>query len=315
MQILAPIFESSIDKICVNSQLLLESIFDCLWEIDDILELKDPLIAAWVNNTERDILFKNILSEFLLDLMDTEDGENQPIFSQETAERESIRSFYSDLQYVNALHQIIIASLDEREVACYTNIEMPCSIILAKLCQKEINVDRQYVKECKKKIDNSINFLKTQENNQNVMQQINYLGSLLKQLILLDNQTTKSGFIKTHWNLFSDTGMIRCHDYNIQDLPREPLELLDSNERTILHLRHCIKAKEDHQFVYFSYLQLELRIIAHFSEDEMLINLFANDIDPILFYASKCKKKPSNNITQAEKLKLEKVILCKLYIL
>lgn len=137
MQILAPIMEDKIKKIVINCQFVLESLFQSLWEIDDIISLEDPIIASWINNTERDLSFKHVLSDFLMDI----DSSYDKCDSTDDPKDHSIRVFYSDLQYSIALYQIIMASIDDREKACYEDLDIPCAILLSRLKQRGLSID------------------------------------------------------------------------------------------------------------------------------------------------------------------------------
>merc|ERR1712137_5886 len=48
MQIIAPILESSICKICFDLQFFLDSLFSALWAVDSIQSIDDPKLIAWV---------------------------------------------------------------------------------------------------------------------------------------------------------------------------------------------------------------------------------------------------------------------------
>ena len=76
-----------------------------------------------------------------------------------------------------------------------------------------------------------------------------------------------SGFKQTG----TATGRLSSFNPNLQNIPqRGPFAKV---------LRSAFISREGYSFVSFDYSQIELRILAHMSEDEELINAFLNDVD------------------------------------
>jgi DNA polymerase I len=69
----------------------------------------------------------------------------------------------------------------------------------------------------------------------------------------------------------TSTGRISSENPNLQNLPLEG-ELAN-------YLRKCFVAEEDYIFLKADYSQIELRLLAHLSQDENLISAFKNNLD------------------------------------
>ena len=89
---------------------------------------------------------------------------------------------------------------------------------------------------------------------------------------LLQNYNPQTGRIYTIFNQTgTSTGRIASENPNLQNLPLEG-ELAN-------YLRKCFVADEGYIFIDADYSQIELRLLAHLSEDENLIQAFKNDLD------------------------------------
>lgn len=67
------------------------------------------------------------------------------------------------------------------------------------------------------------------------------------------------------------TGRLSSHNPNLQNIPK--------GSKLAKDLRNAFYSKDGYSFISFDYSQIELRILAHLSEDETLISSFQNDID------------------------------------
>ena len=63
-------------------------------------------------------------------------------------------------------------------------------------------------------------------------------------------------------------------------------------------LRRAFRAPEGHKLICADYSQIELRILAHFSEDESLIETFTQDLDIHTAVASQVFEVPSASVTR-----------------
>ena len=86
------------------------------------------------------------------------------------------------------------------------------------------------------------------------------------------------------------TGRISCTDPNLQNIPI----------RTELgrELRKIFIARDGYTLVDADYSQIELRVLAHISGDETMINAFKNDVDVHAVTASQVFNVPLENVTK-----------------
>ncbi|EIN8882895.1 DNA polymerase I [Campylobacter jejuni] len=94
-----------------------------------------------------------------------------------------------------------------------------------------------------------------------------YCEPLLKLALKDKNSRIYSSFLQTG----TATGRLSSKDPNLQNIPAHGQYAKD--------YKYCFVAKDGFSFISLDYSQIELRILAHFSEDEKLLNAFANDED------------------------------------
>ena len=97
--------------------------------------------------------------------------------------------------------------------------------------------------------------------------------------------------IHTHlYQLTTATGRLKSDHPNLQNIP----------VRTELgrQLRRAFRAPELHKLICADYSQIELRILAHFSEDESLIETFTQDLDIHTAVASQVFDVPAASVTR-----------------
>ena len=97
--------------------------------------------------------------------------------------------------------------------------------------------------------------------------------------------------IHTHlYQLTTATGRLKSDHPNLQNIP----------VRTELgrQLRRAFRAPEGHKLICADYSQIELRILAHFSEDESLIETFTQDLDIHTAVASQVFEVPTASVTR-----------------
>ncbi|ECO3507476.1 DNA polymerase I [Campylobacter jejuni] len=94
-----------------------------------------------------------------------------------------------------------------------------------------------------------------------------YCEPLLKLALKDKNSRIYSSFLQTG----TATGRLSSKDPNLQNIPAHGQYAKD--------YKSCFVAKDRFSFISLDYSQIELRILAHFSEDEKLLNAFANDED------------------------------------
>ncbi|ELU0915629.1 DNA polymerase I, partial [Campylobacter jejuni] len=94
-----------------------------------------------------------------------------------------------------------------------------------------------------------------------------YCEPLLKLALKDKNSRIYSSFLQTG----TATGRLSSKDPNLQNIPAHGQYAKD--------YKSCFVAKDEFSFISLDYSQIELRMLAHFSEDEKLLNAFANDED------------------------------------
>ena len=104
----------------------------------------------------------------------------------------------------------------------------------------------------------------------------------------IDERTDR---IHTHlYQLTTATGRLKSDGPNLQNIP----------VRTEIgrQLRRAFRAPEGHKLICADYSQIELRILAHFSEDESLIETFTKDLDIHTAVASQVFEMPTELVTR-----------------
>lgn len=110
----------------------------------------------------------------------------------------------------------------------------------------------------------------------------------------------KDGRIHTNYKqAFVSTGRLSSAEPNMQNIP--------AFTEMGINIRRGFKASEGYQLLSFDYSQIELRVLAYFSQDKNLISAFSNNIDIHTNTASILFKKDISEITQNER-KIAKTI-------
>ena len=102
---------------------------------------------------------------------------------------------------------------------------------------------------------------------------------------------TRTNRIHTHlYQLTTATGRLKSDGPNLQNIP----------VRTEIgrQLRRAFRAPEGYKLICADYSQIELRILAHFSEDESLIETFTKDLDIHTAVASQVFEVPPESVTR-----------------
>ena len=102
---------------------------------------------------------------------------------------------------------------------------------------------------------------------------------------------TRTDRIHTHlYQLTTATGRLKSDGPNLQNIP----------VRTEIgrQLRRAFRAPDGHKLICADYSQIELRILAHFSEDESLIETFTEDLDIHTAVASQVFEMPMELVTR-----------------
>jgi len=106
------------------------------------------------------------------------------------------------------------------------------------------------------------------------------------------------------WNQMTATGRLSSLEPNLQNLPRsESLEFfLDGTDCVVpINIRDSFIAQPGTIFVSSDYSQLEMRILAHLSKDESLLQFFNEGNDFFKLVGSRLWNKPSAAINEKER--------------
>ncbi len=112
--------------------------------------------------------------------------------------------------------------------------------------------------------------------------------------------TDKNNRIHTHFNqLATATGRLSSSNPNLQNIPIKG----EFGPK----MRSCFVAEKGHLLISADYSQIELRVLAHFSEDPYLVNAFLNNMDIHLSTASALFSKDPKDITPDERRKAKTI--------
>ena len=95
------------------------------------------------------------------------------------------------------------------------------------------------------------------------------------------------------------TGRISCTEPNLQNIP--------SHEGEGKNIKKAFKPKEGYIYIDADYSQIELRVLAHISKDENMINAFINNEDIHRQVASKVFGVPMEEVTKEQRSKAKAV--------
>lgn len=119
-------------------------------------------------------------------------------------------------------------------------------------------------------------------------------------LIPLPKLADKNNRIHTNFNqLATATGRLSSSDPNLQNIPIKG----DLGFK----MRSCFIAEKSHVLISADYSQIELRVLAHFSKDEYLIEAFSKNMDIHTSTAAALFDKTPENITPDERRKAKTI--------
>lgn len=95
------------------------------------------------------------------------------------------------------------------------------------------------------------------------------LGTYISDLTL--RSLREGGFAHCRFPMHSKTGRTRSADFNAQNIPAQPIGFLDD-----LHVRAGFKAPEGWTWVTSDLSQIELRLVAHVTQDKSLLAAYRN---------------------------------------
>jgi len=271
-----------------------------------------------------DNLSKRYLNHEMIKFKDTvRKGENFSSVDLESASKYASEDAYITLKlYHKLMEKLSWDIIDEVK-----NIELPFIDILMEIESKGISIDLKYFKELEIKMENKLKILtqkiyqlageqfninspkqlanilfeklglpakkktktgySTNETVLNSLKQYEIVQHLLEYRELFKLQSTyikplqeygKNGKVYTSFlQTGTATGRLSSKDPNLQNIP--------TNKE--INIRNGFIASEGNYLVSLDYSQIELRLLAHFSEDPTLIDAFKNDKDIHLETATK----------------------------
>lgn len=242
------------------------------------------------------------------------------------------------------LHDYWIKNLDEKEQKLVNDIEIPLTIVLAKMEHTGVSIDREYLKELSDymteklaELEDIIYQLAGEPFNINSPKQVAEIlfdklelktkkkkksrstgAEILEELAeeyeicdyILQHRkfsklkstytdslpalvSKKDGRIHTTYNqALTVTGRLSSSNPNLQNIP------IRTEEGNKIRGAFCAEDKENCVIMSADYSQIELRLLAHVSEDENLINAFKSGIDVHTLTASKVYGVEVNDVTK-----------------
>ncbi len=289
--------------------------------------ISDTMILAWLNDSEDSLSLDNLSYTYLKhkkikykDLVPT--GSNFSDTEIEVASRYAVEDVIATLK----LYKYFNENLDKKMLYLEQNLEMKISEIIFKMEKTGIAVDLKYLAILEKeyllnikniaenicvmvgadfnlnspkqvaeilydklKIDNKSrstdeeNLNKIKDKHKVVPEILKYrelhklVSTYITPMIKFGNES-KYNRISSQFNQTGTiTGRFSSQDPNLQNIP------VNSG------IRNIFIAKEGFTLISFDYSQIELRFLAHYSEDEILINAFKNNLDIHSVVAEKLK--------------------------
>jgi DNA polymerase-1 len=119
---------------------------------------------------------------------------------------------------------------------------------------------------------------------------------------LLDRLNPQTKRLHCRYNIAgARTGRLSSTDPNLQNFPRDKA------------LRKIFVPKDGWAFVCADYSQIEIRVAAEISRDELLLKAYREGLDVYTFTASRISRKPMTEITKMERQKAKALVLGMLY--
>lgn len=245
------------------------------------------------------------------------------IKNKKTPASEILKYYQFLISEMDGMDEILFNKLEDLKlIEVYTKIEIPLIIVLLKMELLGIRVDKNYLNELHKKLNNDVNIItekiieytganininsskqlsviffdklglppvkkiKTGYSTDNeVLEKLSDIHPLPKLILdyrtltkLINTYTSnyikfeQAGRIHTNFNqCVTTTGRLSCSEPNLQNIPVESEDHYS--------IRKIFIADEGCQLVSADYSQIELRILAHLSGDENMIEAFNNDED------------------------------------
>lgn len=131
-----------------------------------------------------------------------------------------------------------------------------------------------------------------------------FADSYLKFIGNMDNKNLRICGVSTNW---TSTGRIIMDNPNLQQVPK-PFVVEYENKNIDINLRKAFKARQGYSLVAADYCQLELRILAYFSKDTLLMEAINSSDDIFKSIAARLYQKGICDVTDEERSYAKMVI-------
>lgn len=92
------------------------------------------------------------------------------------------------------------------------------------------------------------------------------------------------------------------HEPNLQTVAKDfDMEFLDKSKNRTISCRSVFETTPGRDLISADFCQLELRILAHLSDDKSLINIFKSEDDVFAAITAKWNRIPMSNITEKQR--------------
>jgi DNA polymerase I-like protein with 3'-5' exonuclease and polymerase domains len=139
---------------------------------------------------------------------------------------------------------------------------------------------------------------------------------------LIDSILTHSidGYLRPNWlHCGSVTGRVCCCNPNMQGFPKQvchvELQGVVKKKFVTIDVRSCVISRNDHSFVAIDFKSIELRLLAHFSHDDLLCGILSHDssVDVFQMLASEWFGLSLENVTSSQREKAKRVVYAIVY--
>eukprot|EP01114_Cavostelium_apophysatum_P001845 TRINITY_DN11625_c0_g1_i1.p1 TRINITY_DN11625_c0_g1~~TRINITY_DN11625_c0_g1_i1.p1 ORF type:complete len:1080 (+),score=278.54 TRINITY_DN11625_c0_g1_i1:64-3240(+) len=144
----------------------------------------------------------------------------------------------------------------------------------------------------------------------------NWVDALEKKAVPSKVQGTYPRVHTTWVHTGTATGRLASQNPNMQNLPKLPISLKgssDGSDASSLNIRDAFCSDEGLSLVAFDYSQLEMRILAHMSKDQYLLQFFREKQDIHKLIASRWLGKPPEKVSKEEREQAKRIVYGILY--
>ncbi|XP_071546622.1 DNA polymerase nu-like isoform X2 [Panulirus ornatus] len=127
----------------------------------------------------------------------------------------------------------------------------------------------------------------------------------------------QGSYIKASWEQTSAcTGRIQCCNPNLQSIPKQPVTVMVGDTETVVLAREFFCSRDGYVLVSADFQQMELRVLAHLSQDAMLQAGFKQSKQPIDIFkqlSSLWLEKDVFEVTPSERERTKRVVYAVIY--